>query len=630
MGKAVGRELHMRIASSFSRRFSHDRSGNVALAFGIALIPLIGLVGAAVDYSRASQARTHLQRAVDAAALASASARIATPSERSTIAMRTVESTVGKSPAMIDLKTDCKEANAEITVTASAKIENTLIRLLGFERTTISALSQATIGAGAGQSSDVEIALVLDTTGSMRNDMVALRSSARRLVETMFDALSSDHLRVAVVPYVATVNVGANTLASSALDLNANSKWHGANFKDYYVAMLQGCYWWNTFVPSDGGTGDGGSPGGLGAPSGSDKSTFLGPLRTIAQISRELFGVSDARADVTPSTRRPLSGSTVTIEPPYVATPTTVVVPTGFTFENQCFLRNPPKVSHFDLFNRIPNARWKGCVEARPDPFDVTDEPPSAISPDTLFVPYFYPDDTDLVARPNNYLPDGIIPPGFEWEDGQGTRRSNIFKYDTVTSANLQESAPATRGPNAGCPDEMLQLTADRASVLNRVATLNYWESGGTITSEGVAWGWRALSPRAPLGRGKPYGTAEKIMVVMSDGRNSLIADGDTEGDTYSEYTAYGNLAGDRFPVNNFQAAERLLDDRMNLVCSNAKQAGIKIYSVLFREPSPEARAAMSKCATSPAHFYYAADQAALDSAFQTIASRITQVRLSR
>src|ERR1043165_1933686 len=46
-----------------------DRAGNVAIAFAIAAIPVFGLVGAAVDYSRANAARTAMQVALDAAAL---------------------------------------------------------------------------------------------------------------------------------------------------------------------------------------------------------------------------------------------------------------------------------------------------------------------------------------------------------------------------------------------------------------------------------------------------------------------------------------------------------------------------------------------------------------------------------
>src|SRR6476659_9445078 len=46
-----------------------DRSGNVAIIFAIAIIPVFGAVAMAVDYSRANSARTSMQVALDASAL---------------------------------------------------------------------------------------------------------------------------------------------------------------------------------------------------------------------------------------------------------------------------------------------------------------------------------------------------------------------------------------------------------------------------------------------------------------------------------------------------------------------------------------------------------------------------------
>ena len=43
--------------------------GNVLITFTLVLIPILGLVGAAVDYSRAASARTAMQGAVDSTAL---------------------------------------------------------------------------------------------------------------------------------------------------------------------------------------------------------------------------------------------------------------------------------------------------------------------------------------------------------------------------------------------------------------------------------------------------------------------------------------------------------------------------------------------------------------------------------
>jgi Flp pilus assembly protein TadG len=50
-------------------QFAKADDGNIAVIFAIALIPILGFVGAAVDYSRASAARTSMQAALDSTAL---------------------------------------------------------------------------------------------------------------------------------------------------------------------------------------------------------------------------------------------------------------------------------------------------------------------------------------------------------------------------------------------------------------------------------------------------------------------------------------------------------------------------------------------------------------------------------
>src|ERR1700694_2324921 len=50
-------------------RFIHADKGNVAVIFAIASLPILGLVGAAVDYTRVSNARASMQSALDSTAL---------------------------------------------------------------------------------------------------------------------------------------------------------------------------------------------------------------------------------------------------------------------------------------------------------------------------------------------------------------------------------------------------------------------------------------------------------------------------------------------------------------------------------------------------------------------------------
>src|ERR1043165_8048026 len=63
-------------------RFLKNRRGGVAPMFALCIIPLIGFVGAAVDYSHANSLKAKLQAALDATALAMAKiAPTVTPSE---------------------------------------------------------------------------------------------------------------------------------------------------------------------------------------------------------------------------------------------------------------------------------------------------------------------------------------------------------------------------------------------------------------------------------------------------------------------------------------------------------------------------------------------------------------------
>ncbi|MHC2624049.1 Flp pilus assembly protein TadG [Bradyrhizobium huanghuaihaiense] len=56
---------------SMMRRLVRDRRGNVAVIFALCCVPLITVVGCAVDYSRATQVRSKLQAAADAASVGS-------------------------------------------------------------------------------------------------------------------------------------------------------------------------------------------------------------------------------------------------------------------------------------------------------------------------------------------------------------------------------------------------------------------------------------------------------------------------------------------------------------------------------------------------------------------------------
>jgi Flp pilus assembly protein TadG len=64
---------YLRSAMALLARFGRDKRANIAVIFGIAVIPIIMTVGVAVDYSEATRIKAKLQSAADAASVASIS-----------------------------------------------------------------------------------------------------------------------------------------------------------------------------------------------------------------------------------------------------------------------------------------------------------------------------------------------------------------------------------------------------------------------------------------------------------------------------------------------------------------------------------------------------------------------------
>src|SRR5690348_7867170 len=61
--------MQISFVSELLHRFARAQHGNVAIIFALCAIPVLGAVGAAVDYTRASTVRNSMQQVLDATAL---------------------------------------------------------------------------------------------------------------------------------------------------------------------------------------------------------------------------------------------------------------------------------------------------------------------------------------------------------------------------------------------------------------------------------------------------------------------------------------------------------------------------------------------------------------------------------
>jgi Flp pilus assembly protein TadG len=247
-----------------------DTRGNIATVFALTLVPVLGLGGLALDYSRASSAKVRLQRAADAAVLQVRNDPTKSKESRALDTERTFNALVERPSDFAFIQPRVTQDAGGIRLAVSAALHNTFGKVMGFDRTPINVTAEAVVGSAA----ELELALVLDNTGSMRDDMVTLRQSAEALVEAVM-ANASGNVRIAVVPYVAAVNIGPNALATRDIDVLGASPTHAVNLKSRFIAEISGCS-----VPGAGGGPPAPMPGDSG---GSDKRSSL--FKTLASWS---------------------------------------------------------------------------------------------------------------------------------------------------------------------------------------------------------------------------------------------------------------------------------------------------------------------------------------------------------
>lgn len=202
-------------------KFHHDDRGNIAIIFAIALVPLLGFVGAAVDYSRAVAARTKMQEALDATALMAAkdapTLSASALTARATGYFNSLFTTPAGNPQFTFTYTPASGGNAaNVTATASGSIQTDFLKMVGHPSLTIGTSSTTTWS-----NTRMRVALALDNTGSMaqNNKMTSLQAAAKQLVGTLSASASTNgDVYISVVPFAKDVNVGTPYSGASWID----------------------------------------------------------------------------------------------------------------------------------------------------------------------------------------------------------------------------------------------------------------------------------------------------------------------------------------------------------------------------------------------------------------------------
>jgi Flp pilus assembly protein TadG len=152
------------------------RSGAVAVIFALAAIPIFLMLGVAVDYGRATLAKSHLQGAVDSAAIQVGAQALAQPNltqaQLQQLAANMVAVNLGASAASLNLSVTETTApgGAGWNVTATGSFQTSILQLAGVSSVPFSATAQSAsqlTTPGGTPITNINVHLLVDTSQSM-------------------------------------------------------------------------------------------------------------------------------------------------------------------------------------------------------------------------------------------------------------------------------------------------------------------------------------------------------------------------------------------------------------------------------------------------------------------------------
>jgi Flp pilus assembly protein TadG len=222
----------MGIRSLFNRfrKLAHElrtaNAGNVTITFALATIPMVGFVGAAVDYSRANSVKTAMQAASDSTALMLS--KVAASMNSTDIQSKgdAYFKALFNRPEATGLQvttTYTTTNGSQIIVAATANVKADFMNMVGVSNMKVGVDSKIKWG-----NTKLRVALVLDNTGSMQEDgkISALKTATNGLLDQLKAAAAANgDVYVSIIPFVKDVNVAKS-------NYNANWIYWGTKAQD--------------------------------------------------------------------------------------------------------------------------------------------------------------------------------------------------------------------------------------------------------------------------------------------------------------------------------------------------------------------------------------------------------------
>ena len=199
-------------------RLRRDERGAIAVQFALLLIPIAVLTFGLIDLSRASVQKRQLQDALDAATLMAARSTATTNADLDTIGDAALAAEMAGLGVTLTRDNSTFALGADNTVVGS--IQNVTIKPIISNLWSSGDANVAASSTVMRSVNKLEVALVLDNTGSMASSLGsgtkkidALIDASKSLVDVLAAAAAraaeTDAVKISVVPFSMTVNVGS-------------------------------------------------------------------------------------------------------------------------------------------------------------------------------------------------------------------------------------------------------------------------------------------------------------------------------------------------------------------------------------------------------------------------------------
>ncbi|WP_422371111.1 pilus assembly protein TadG-related protein [Hoeflea sp.] len=534
----------------------NDTSGNFALTFGVLAVPVMIAGGLAVDYVGLSLEKSKLQNAVDSAALMVAREGNISQEKALEIAKHTISANYGLTAAQVSVSLTSDSA----TISATTPQPLVFGGFMGKKSSDVGAEAKASYAY-----TKYEIALVLDTTGSMAGGkLVSMQDAVVGLVDGMASlGLAKDQLKFSLIPYAGFVNVGPN---------------YGPSIDSKGVVQSPAASWIDQDAKAP--TAQVDLPGEFSrfAMFHHLNAAWPGCVETRDPNGKALHDVADTVPDA--------------------ADPKSLFTP-FFAIDE-------------------PDTKWQfpnSYLSDNGKPVGTNGSAATESQKIEQLVRY---------GKGKAYSK----PKGLQAAVAETKGWAKVTVNNSPSQFYSNKSDPKGPGFGCEV-EPIIPLTTDFKKITDTVKSLQANGSTNMLEGVMWGWRVLSSREPFTQGAPETDKTVEKIVIFLTDGQNSFGNLNNSLGSGYTSlgYLVDGRLDG--MTAATIGQTKTALDKKTLGACTNAKNDGIEIYTIRLEEPDVATGTMLKECASSPAHYFDAPSRQQLTPIFEAIKKGVVKLRLS-